>query len=158
APSAASIDHYRALGLRLVPGTGLLAAVIPGAFDAWMLLLRDFGTLRLEDVLSPALSYADNGFPLVHRAFQSIHAIEDVFRSEWPTSATVWLPNGKRPKPDKLFRTRGIATTYRRICEEAHASGTDRVEQIEAARRAFYRGFVAEAIDRFHRGMRIMDT
>src|SRR4029453_8703406 len=48
APAGASIDLYRSLGLDLVPGTGLLAACIPGTFDAYMLLLRDYGTARLR--------------------------------------------------------------------------------------------------------------
>src|SRR6187455_269246 len=51
APAAATIERFDQLGLKLVPGTGLLAAVVPGAFDAWMTLLRDHGTMRLEDVL-----------------------------------------------------------------------------------------------------------
>ena len=65
APAAATIAAYRALGLDLVPGTGLLAAVVPGAFDAWMLLLRDHGTLSLREVLAPAIGFARQGYPLV---------------------------------------------------------------------------------------------
>ena len=55
APAKATIEHYRGLGLDLVPGTGLLAAVVPGAFDAWMLMLRDHGTMSIEEVYEPAL-------------------------------------------------------------------------------------------------------
>ena len=62
APQAATIEAYRALDLKLVPGTGMLAAVVPGAFDAWMLLLRDYGTKTLRDVLEPAIFYAEAGF------------------------------------------------------------------------------------------------
>src|SRR5687768_13843198 len=64
APAGATIAHYQALGLDLVPGTGLLAACVPGAFDGWMLLLRDFGTLRLSDVAEYAIGYAEHGFPI----------------------------------------------------------------------------------------------
>src|SRR5207302_9101141 len=60
APAGATISHYRREGLDMVPGTGLLAACIPGAFDAWLLLLRDYGTLKLGDVLRPAIGYAQN--------------------------------------------------------------------------------------------------
>ena len=67
APAAATIAHYRGLGLDLVPGTGLLAACVPGMFETWMLLLRDYGTMHLADVLAPAISYARNGHPLVER-------------------------------------------------------------------------------------------
>ncbi|MDQ0509622.1 gamma-glutamyltransferase family protein [Ancylobacter amanitiformis] len=158
APAAATIEHFEGLGLRLVPGTGLLPAVVPGSFDAWMLLLRDHGTLDLETVLEPAIFYAREGFPLVRRAVQAIHAVEEFFPTEWPTSAQVWLPGGRRPTPDALFRTPAIGDTYRRICDEAKAAGGDRVAQIEAARHAFYRGFVAEAIDGFYRENALMDT
>ena len=65
APAAATIERFRELGHELVPGTGLLAACVPGAFDAWLLLLRDFGTLPLADVLEPAIGYAESGYPLV---------------------------------------------------------------------------------------------
>ena len=58
APSGASVAHYTSLGLELVPGTGPLAAAVPGAFDAWMTLLRDHGTLSLERVLGYAIGYA----------------------------------------------------------------------------------------------------
>src|SRR5258708_39130534 len=51
APAAATIAKFRALDLSLIPGTGFLAATVPGAFDGWMLLLRDYGTMRLEEVL-----------------------------------------------------------------------------------------------------------
>ena len=72
APPAATIAHFRSLGLDMVPGTGLLAACVPGMFDTWMLLLRDYGTMHLADVLAPAISYARNGHPLVERACATI--------------------------------------------------------------------------------------
>src|SRR5215217_5805192 len=63
APAAATIERFRELGHELIPGTGLLPACVPGAFDGWMLLLRDFGTMRLADVLAPAIGYARDGCP-----------------------------------------------------------------------------------------------
>jgi gamma-glutamyltranspeptidase/glutathione hydrolase len=158
APAAATIAHYDALGLKLVPGTGLLAAVVPGAFDAWMLMLRDYGTMSLEDVLAPTIAYARNGYPIVERAVQAIYTVEDFFRTEWPTSAAVWLPGNRRPKPGSLHTVPAIADTYERLCREAKAAGADRVVQIEAARAAFYTGFVADAIDSFVRRSELMDT
>lgn len=151
APQAANIQRFQDLGMKLVPGTGLLPAVVPGAFDAWMVLLRDFGTLPLEHILAPAIGYAEQGFPIVERAVQSIYASRDIFLGDWPSSAAVWLPGGRWPLPKSLHRTPTIAQTYRRIIAEAKSSGTNRVSQIEGARRAFYKGFVAEAIDRFYR-------
>ena len=55
APQAATIDAFSAMGLDMVPGTGLLAPCVPGAFDAWMLLLRDYGRLPLREVITPAI-------------------------------------------------------------------------------------------------------
>ncbi len=149
-PAAASAERLRAMGLAQMPGTGLLPAVVPGAFDGWMLLLRDYGTLKLRDVLSYAISYAEHGFPLVPRIVATIIPAVEYFQTEWPSSGEVWLVNGRPPHPDKPFRTPAIAETYRRILAEAEAAGGDRVRQIEAARHAYYKGFVAEAIDRFY--------
>ena len=64
-PAAATIERYRELGHELVPGTGVLAACVPGAFGGWLLLLEQFGTWRLEDVLAFAIGYAEDGFPFV---------------------------------------------------------------------------------------------
>ncbi|TAM86228.1 MAG: gamma-glutamyltransferase family protein [Candidimonas sp.] len=157
-PALADIAKFRELGLRMVPGTGLLPAVVPGAFDAWMLLLRDYGTLSLEDILGYAIGYAENGFPLLSRVVASITPVVDYFRDEWPTSAQVWLPDGAAPRPGTLFTCPGIAATYKRLLREARAAGGDRVAQIESARKAFYRGFVADAIDRFYRESALKDT
>ena len=92
APAGATIAHYRSEGLEMVPGTGLLAACVPGTFESWMLLLRDYGTLRLRDVLEPAIAYARDGYPLVERAAATIQTVEQMFRTHWKTSAAVYLP------------------------------------------------------------------
>ena len=159
APAGATIKLYRdELGLDLVPGTGLLAACVPGMFETWMLLLRDYGTMRLADVLAPAISYARDGYPLVERASATIAMVEDLFREHWPTSAAVYLPGGKVPEPNVLFRNTGIADTYTRVLREAESAGCDRVKQIECARKTWSQGFVAEVIDKFCRTQEVMDT
>src|SRR5256885_5181202 len=79
APANATIAHYKGLGLDMVPGTGLLAACVPGTFETWMLLLRDYGTMRLSDVLAPAISYAREGHPLVERANATITTVRELF-------------------------------------------------------------------------------
>src|SRR5437764_1838734 len=151
-PAGATIKHYRdELGLDLVPGTGLLAACVPGTFDTWMLLLRDYGTLRLADVLAPAIEYAAAGYPLVERASATIATVEKLFREHWPTSAAVYLPGGSVPEPGVLFANPTLAQTYRRILREAETAGADREAQIERARQTWSRGFVAEAIEKFCR-------
>ncbi len=157
-PRQLSIDHIRGLGLEAMPGTGLLPAVVPGAFGAWMLMLRDYGRLDLADILGYAIGYAQDGFPALGRMCGSILAAADLFKTEWPTSAAIWLPDGRPPRPARRFATPGIAETYRRILAEAEAAGSDRQRQIERAKDCFYRGFVAEAIDRFMRAAPVMDT
>ena len=158
APAGATIAHYAVMGLDMVPGTGLLAACVPGAFDTWMLLLRDYGTMRLRDVLEPAITYADEGYPLVERASATIKTVEQLFREHWPTSAAIYLPNGEVPKPGTLFTNKKLAETYARILKEAESAGGDRVAQIERARKAWSHGFVAEAIDKFCRTQEVMDV
>jgi gamma-glutamyltranspeptidase/glutathione hydrolase len=143
APRAATIDRFRALGHELVPGTGVLAACVPGAFGAWLLLLREFGTWRLEDVLEVAIGYAERGFPLVERIRDTILLHEELLRG-WPGSAALYLP---APEAGALFRNAALAATYRRIVDESR--GGSREEEIERARRVFYEGFVADEIDRF---------
>jgi gamma-glutamyltranspeptidase/glutathione hydrolase len=158
APAKATIAHYKAEGLEMVPGTGLLAACVPGTFESWMLLLRDYGTLRLRDVLEPAIAYAGNGYPLVERASATIQTVENLFRKHWPTSAAVYLPNNDVPKPGTIFTNQKLSETYARILKEAESAGSDRVAQIERARKAWSHGFVAEAIDRFCRTREVMDV
>ncbi len=157
APAAATVEHYRALGLDLVPGTGFLAATIPGAFDAWMVLIRDRGTLPLRQILEPAIALAGNGYPMTPRIVNGIEKVAETFRIDWPTSAAVYLPGGKPPVVGSYLKNPALARTFRRLVEEGEAAGGDRVRQIEAARRAWSQGFVAEAIDRFVRSA-VKDT
>src|SRR5947209_17778850 len=138
-PAAATVERLRTMGLMQMPGTGLLPAVVPCAFDGWMLLLRDYGTLTLRDVLSYAIGYAERGFPLVPRIVATIIPAVEYFQTEWPSSGEVWLVNGKPPHPDKPFRMPAIAEMYRRILAEGEAAGGNRVRQIEAARCAYYK-------------------
>ena len=158
APAGATIAHYKGLGLDLVPGTGLLATVVPGAFDAWMLMLRDHGTMTLEGIFAPAIGYALNGAPMVGRVGETISSVREMFETEWPTSAAVYLPNGKIPAAGSLLGNPKLAETWQRLIAEGKAAGGDRVAQIDAARDAFYEGFVAEAIDKFCRGNAMMDV
>jgi gamma-glutamyltranspeptidase / glutathione hydrolase len=143
APSAATIERLRGLGHELVPGTGLLAACVPGAFDGWLLLLRDFGTLGLDDVLEQAIGYAEQGYPVLPGMTAKIQRTELLLRT-WPGSSELYLP---APRPGTLFRNPALAATYRRILEEAGTGS--REAKIDRARDAFYRGFVADQIDRF---------
>jgi gamma-glutamyltranspeptidase/glutathione hydrolase len=143
APAAATIDAFRSRGLTLVPGTGLLAACVPGAFDGWMTLLRDFGTWRFADVAEAAIGYAERGYPAVAHIGRTIRLVEELLRT-WPASAELYLPP---PEPGSLLRNPQLAATYRRLVDESR--GGSREAEIERARDAWYRGFVADALDRF---------
>jgi gamma-glutamyltranspeptidase/glutathione hydrolase len=136
APAAASVAGYRALGLELVPGTGYLAACVPGAFDAWMRLLRDFGTFEFADVAQYAIGYARSGFPATPGIVRAIAALEP----SWKTSATLW---GPVPAVGERLHNHQLSDTYERLTK---AGGSSREARIDAARDAFYRGFVAEAM------------
>jgi gamma-glutamyltranspeptidase/glutathione hydrolase len=135
APRAATIERYRdELGLELVPGTGPLAAVVPGAFGGWVAMLREHGTMELADVLRFAIDYAEHGYPAVPRIAGAIRNVESLFREDWTTSAEVYLP---APEAGELHRNPQLAETYRRLL-----AADDPLE-------AWYRGFVAEEIVRF---------
>jgi gamma-glutamyltranspeptidase / glutathione hydrolase len=135
APRAATIERYRdELGLTLVPGTGPLAAVVPGAFGGWLTLLRDHGTMELADVLQYAIHYAETGYPVLPQIANAIRNVEGLFRDDWTTSADVYLPIAE---PGTMHRNPQLAQTYRRVLDADDPLDT------------WYRGFVAEAIVEF---------
>ncbi|MET7454614.1 gamma-glutamyltransferase [Streptomyces sp. NPDC005574] len=156
APAGATPAHYRGLGLELVPGTGPLAAAVPGAFDAWMLLLRDHGTKRLADVLAYAVGYAEHGHAPVENIGATVETVRELFETEWTSSAEVYLPGGSAPRPGRLLRNPALAATWRRLLAEVAGAG-DRVAQIEAAREVWRTGFIAEALVR-QAGRPTLDT
>ena len=151
APQAATIAAFGDLGVEEIPGAGLLAATVPGSWGAWMHLLARYGTLPLRDVARFAIGYARDGYPMLASAAPAIRTLEPVFREHWHGSAATYLPDGVVPAPGERFRNPALADTLERLVAEGEAAGGDRVAQIEAARRAFYSGFVAEAIEEFVR-------
>lgn len=148
-PQLATPQHFASLGLSQVPGSGLLGACVPGAFGAWLQMLAEFGTMRLRDVLSYAIDYAANGIPILPEMAAIIGSLTELFKHEWQESGRLYLRNGASPKAGERFRNPVLAETYSRIIREAEAASSDREGQIEAAHRAFYQGFVAEAVDAF---------
>ena len=156
APEAATLPAFEALGLDLIPATGLLPAVVPGAFGAWCRMLRDWGTWELADVLAYAIGYATEGVPLVPRVPATIEGVRPLFEAEWPSSAAVFLPGGATPAVGSLFANPDLAATYRRLCREA--VGGTREARIDAACAAWYGGFVAEAVGRFFAETDVLDA
>jgi gamma-glutamyltranspeptidase/glutathione hydrolase len=158
APQRATTARFAELGLSLVPGTGLLPAVVPGAFGAWTLLVERYGSWNLRDIIEPAIAFAENGHPLLPGAATTIRSVAELFRDHWPTSAATWLPSNREPQSGARFRNPVVAATYRRIVEEAEARTPDRAAQFEAARDSWYRGFVADEVERFCAESDILDT
>jgi gamma-glutamyltranspeptidase/glutathione hydrolase len=144
APAGASAARYRAEGLDRVPGAGALAAAIPGAVDAWFLLLRDHGSWEVGDVLAPAIAYARDGVPAVPRLASTVAAVADLFREHWPTSAALWLPGDRAPVAGEVLRNPAWAQTLARLA--GAAQGRDRAARIDAVRTQWAEGFVAEAL------------
>jgi gamma-glutamyltranspeptidase/glutathione hydrolase len=157
APAAATLAAFSDLGIDLVPGNGLLPAMVPGAFGAWMLLLQRYGTLPLREVMKYAIGYAGDGYPMLPGASAAVDAMTETFTLHWPTSAEIYLADGT-PAPGSRFSNKVLADTYARVLAEAEAAGADRDAQIETARRAWYEGFVAAAIEDFAAGTDIMDV
>ncbi|WP_155057358.1 gamma-glutamyltransferase family protein [Streptomyces blattellae] len=147
APAGATVAHYQGLGLDLVPGTGPLAAAVPGAFDAWLLLLRDHGTKSLDDVLKYAIGYAEHGHAPVENVGATVETVRKLFETEWTSSAELYLPGGRAPRPGALLRNPALAATWKRLLAEVAGAG-DRDARIEAAREVWRSGFIAEALVR----------
>ena len=150
-PAAATIDRFGALGVNTIPGNGLLAACVPGAFAGWLLLLRDHGTLALADVMAPAIGYARDGYAVVPALNETITQMAGTFTADWPTSAATYLVGNDAPAVGSLHANPTLAATYERLVQEAEAKSGSREDKIEAARSAYYEGFVAAAIDKFCR-------
>src|SRR6478672_82226 len=153
APAGTSVQHFRSEGLELVPGSGALAAAVPGAVDAWLLLLRDHGTWELAEVLDFAIRYARDGHPVLARVCSTISAVAGLFREHWPTSAELWMPGGRIPAQGELIRNPAHARTLQKLVqagagigEAVSSAGHTREARIDAARREWSEGFVARAV------------
>ncbi|WP_196802409.1 gamma-glutamyltransferase [Arthrobacter sp. 131MFCol6.1] len=145
APAGATAEHYLAEGLDLVPGSGALAAAVPAAVDAWLLLLRDHGTWELDAVLDFAIGYARDGHPMLGRVGTTIAAVSALFQAHWPTSAELWMPGGRIPVEGELVWNPAYARTLERLVQ-AGVKASTREAGIDAARREWREGFVARAM------------
>ena len=161
APARATIEHYRSLGVELIPGAGLLAAGVPAAFDALVTALGEFGTKTLAEVIEPALELAADGFPM-HAGLSGIDASDQEFYAgagasirqnakhflnKWPSSARVYMPDGKVPRPGAVIKNPALANFFKRALDaEAGAKNRGRKSALDAARERFYRGDIAREI------------
>lgn len=161
APERATIAHYRSLGLDLVPGAGLLAAGVPAAFGALMCALENFGTMTLGEIAEPAAALCEDGFPMhpglagpadgqeVTSAvgLSTIRANAKVFRTRWPSTARLYMPNGEVPNPGAIIKNPALANFFRRLMDaEANKRNSGREAGVRAAAECFYRGDIAREI------------
>ena len=153
APTGATAAFYKDQDLQYPPEFGPLAAVTPGTPGGLMVMLAEFGTLSLADVLEPSLEMAI-GYPIEAQASRSIESNKDRLK-KWPYSRSVMLPNFgeeyEAPRPGEIFRQQDLANTLQKLIDaeaEALAAGQSRKEAIYAAYDRFYRGDIAQEIVR----------
>ncbi|WP_407316968.1 gamma-glutamyltransferase [Isoptericola halotolerans] len=148
APAGATVAHYRDTeGLDLVPGSGALAAAVPGAVDAWLLLLRDHGTWPLRDVLAYAVGHARDGHPVLGAVVTTIERVAGLFSQHWPTSSARWLPDGRVPRAGEIVTNPDYAVVLDRLADAADGA-PDREAGVDAARTA-WREIVGPAVEAF---------
>jgi gamma-glutamyltranspeptidase / glutathione hydrolase len=160
APARATVEFFRAAGIDLIPGNGLLAATVPATFDAWIIALSEFGTLSLREVMEPALELAADGFAMYPALHAAIYRHHERFRAEWPTSAAIYAPDGRVPAIGDRFVQRDWAASMSRTVEAEDAAlraGAGRRDALLAARDVFYKGFIAETIARFAAETSVLD-
>jgi gamma-glutamyltranspeptidase / glutathione hydrolase len=150
APTGATPDFYRGKGMAYPPEFGPLAAVTPGTPGGLLVMLAEYGTLSLADVLAPAIQMAE-GYPIEAQLIGRIEA-EKKRIQEWPASRAVFLPrDGEPPRPGEIFRQPDLLATLRKLVEaekQALSQGKSRKEAILAAYDRFYKGDIAEEIAR----------
>ncbi|MBO0859008.1 MAG: gamma-glutamyltransferase family protein [Chloracidobacterium sp.] len=126
-----------------IPSTGPLAATVPGVLYAMIVALDKYGTMKLADVMQPAIELAD-AFPIDELRVSYIHNTRRVFE-QWPASRAVFLPNGKEPKVGDIFVQKDLARTLRELIEvEKKNTRRGRHAALEAVRDYFYRGPLAK--------------
>ncbi len=132
APKALTLDYFAKHGMKEIPFTGMEPITVPGAFDGWVTLLDKYGTMKLSDLLQPAIGYAENGYP-----------VEEKISADWTTGvrpaetrkfefAPGLLVDGSTPKPGTVFVQKNLARTFRTLAK--------------GGRDAFYKGEIAKAI------------
>jgi gamma-glutamyltranspeptidase / glutathione hydrolase len=149
-PRAARLETFVGQHGGAIPA-GLLRTVVPAAPDAWILALERYGTLSFGDVAAAAIRYAREGFTMHPVMAHYIEMNADGYR-RWPATAAIWLPEGRAPREGELFVQSDLARSLQfMVDEERAASSRGRVAGLQAARAAFYRGDLADAMVRYHR-------
>ena len=149
-PNAANIDYFQQKANGDLPA-GILRTVTPAAADAWLTALKLYGTKTFEEVVTPALELAEQGFPIpptLHRALAGLFDRGQVAR--WSSTCEVFFPQGQALATGDILLQRDLARTFRRLIQvERDNSSRGREEALQAARDFFYRGEIAQEIVRF---------
>ena len=131
APRALSLDYFAKNNIKRMPEFGMTSITVPGAVDGWTTLRDKYGTMKLADLLAPAIGYAENGFPVMEKAAEDWNAeVQKLKRT--PAAASNYLIDGRAPRPGEIFRQPNLARTLRTIAD--------------GGRDAFYKGPIAKAI------------
>src|ERR1051326_5506482 len=152
APKLATIDWYKEHnGGKLPVNDSLLSATVPGAVDAWYILLDRWGTMSFAQVLAEAIDMAENGFPVgdsLARAFTTPAANRKLHK--YPSSVKLYYANDRAPQAGEIFRNPDLTRTLKRLVEaEAQAKSKGRHEALKAARDRFYKGDIAREMAAF---------
>ncbi|HEV2363537.1 MAG TPA: gamma-glutamyltransferase [Caulobacteraceae bacterium] len=129
---------------------GILRTVVPAAPDAWITALARYGTMSFADIAGAAIGFARDGFVMYPLMAELLETYADGYR-RWPSSAAVYLPGGRPPRPGEVFVQKDLAGSLRYMadCERGALRG-GREAGLKAARDAFYLGDIARTITRFH--------
>jgi gamma-glutamyltranspeptidase/glutathione hydrolase len=157
APMGATIDWFKEQGYPMIPEDGFTPAVVPAAYDSWLTTLEEYGSLPLNRILEPALEVVRDGFPVYPTLNAFLMREKDRFLEEWPTSAKVYIPNGKVPDVGEIIRNPDWYNTFKTIAELAKNSDS-RISGIDAARKYFYDGPIAETIVEFMQTTTVKDV
>jgi gamma-glutamyltranspeptidase/glutathione hydrolase len=159
APRGMTIDWFKERGIDPIPGDGLTCATVPAAVATWIEALMRFGTMSLTEVLSPAIELAEWGFPMYGQLQTVISGLASKFHEEWPTSAEIYVPNGRIPEVGEVFVQKDWATTFKKFLDaEVRSRRRGRIAALEAARAVFYRGEIAGRIAEFARHAEVLDA
>ena len=149
-PRAVTTDLFEKRFQGAIP-RGVLRTVVPAAPDAWITALEKFGTMSFGDCAAAAIRFASEGFPMYALMSEMIGMHAEDYR-RWPSSAATYLPHGRAPHPGELFVQRDLGRTLQYMADEEEAAARHgRAAGLNAARAAFYRGDIAQAIVAYHR-------
>ncbi|MFY9570900.1 MAG: gamma-glutamyltransferase, partial [Blastocatellia bacterium] len=114
APRALNLDYFAKKGMRSMPDSGMEPVTVPGAVDGWVALLEKYGTMKLADLLAPAIEYAENGFPVMEKtAAEWADSVAKLKRT--PASSSTYLVDGRAPRAGEIFRQKNLARTFRTL-------------------------------------------